>query len=153
MDVTISVDDRLEINELLARYNWAIDCDDADAFVETFADDGEFVTKDKVYKGHDELRDLMVYLHEKRDGDAARSLYHIVSNVVLERIDDDHIRFVGQLIGPRISSANVHTLQLGWYDDVLTRTAAGWRFGRRHFRIWPDQAPATSPVPFGATTA
>lgn len=152
MDLRITVEDRLEIFDLLARYNWAIDCDDADAFVTTFADDGEFVTKDKVYKGHADLRDLMVHLHQKRDGDAQRSLFHNVSNVVLERIDDDHIRFVGQLIGPRISSSDVHTLQLGWYDDVLTRTGAGWRFGRRHFRIWPDAAPTSSPVPFAASS-
>lgn len=147
-DAPLTVDDRLAVAELLARYNWAVDCDDADAFAASFTEAGEFVTADRVYRGHAELVELMARLHSKR-GAGQRSLFHHVDNVVLDG-DHDRARLVAQLIGPRISESGVHTLQLGWYDDVVERTAAGWRFARRHFRAWPDTAPATSPVPFPA---
>lgn len=144
----LTVEDRLEIFDVLARYNWAIDTDDAEAFVSTFAPGGEFVTKDRVYAGHDELRELMVYLHAKRDN-SQRSLFHNVSNVVIEG-DGEQVRFVAQLIGPRIADDGVTTLQLGWYDDRLAKVDGRWRFARRHFRPWPDTAPSASPVPFPA---
>jgi hypothetical protein len=150
-----TAEDRLEIDDLLARYNWAVDTDDGAAFASTFTANGEFVTAHKLYKGTADILELMRYLHEKRDR-SQRSLFHFVSNVVLEPLEagDDgspRLRFVAQLIGPRIDDDGVHTLQLGWYDDVLERTAAGWRFARRHFRPWPDTAPTSSPVPFAGT--
>lgn len=147
----LTVEDRLEIQELLARYNWAIDTDDASAFADTFTERGEFVTKAKVFTGRAELLELVAYLHEKRAGDAQRSLFHNVSNVVLEG-DAARVRFIAQLIGPRISADGVTTLQLGWYDDVLEKVDAGWRFARRHFRLWSDEAPTSSPVPFTVTS-
>ncbi|MTD57606.1 nuclear transport factor 2 family protein [Amycolatopsis pithecellobii] len=141
----ITVADRLEILDLLAVYNWALDTDDADGFVSTFTDDGEFVTPRQVFKGQSSLRELAKYLLEKREQGGPRSHFHNVSNVVL-RGDREEVRFVAQLIGPRTADDGGMVLQLGWYDDIIRNTPQGWRFARRHFREWPEHKPSRSPV-------
>ena len=148
--VVLNADDRFRIQDLLARYNWAVDTDDADAFATSFATDGEFVTDRRVFRGHDELRELMAYLHDKRSRDE-RSLFHSIANLVVEPYGPE-VRLVAQMMGPRINDDGTHVMQLGWYDDRLTRTDDGWRFARRHFRHWPDHAPSSSPVPFWSQT-
>lgn len=148
--VTLSAADRFKIQDLLARYNWAVDTDDADAFAESFAEDGQFVTSRRVFEGRDDMRELMAYLHDKRSRNE-RSLIHSISNLVVEPYGDE-VRLVAQLMGPRIGDDGSHTLQLGWYDDRLVLTADGWRFARRHFREWSDHAPTSSPVPFWSQT-
>ena len=143
----LCAEDRWAIHDLLARYNWAVDTDDAAAFAATFTDDGEFVTDARTYTGHAAMRELMERLRAKRT-QGERSLFHHVANVVLEPTDGEQVRFVAQLLGPRVSADGVTSVQLGWYDDVVARTPRGWRFARRHFRHWSDGAPAVCPVPF-----
>jgi uncharacterized protein (TIGR02246 family) len=141
----LTVEDRFAIADLLAVYNWALDTDDADAFVSTFTADGEFVTPAKVLCGEADLRGFVAALHNKRDHAAQRSQFHNVSNVVI-RGNHSEVRFVAQMIGPRTDAEGRTVLQLGWYDDIIRNTPDGWRFAHRHFRPWPDQKPGKSPA-------
>lgn len=52
----LSVADRLDIQELLARYNHAIDSGDAAAWAATFAADGAFTSGGQTRTGTQELR-------------------------------------------------------------------------------------------------
>jgi ketosteroid isomerase-like protein len=44
----MTADDRLDIFDLFARYAWAYDCSDADAYSETFAPDGVLADADQM---------------------------------------------------------------------------------------------------------
>lgn len=148
----LTPEERFEILDVLARYNWAIDCDDPEAFASTFSADGEVVMPNKVFKGTDELQKMIVSLRERREAGGERNYFHAPQNVVLERIGPDRVRLVTQLVGPRITPEGTTVIKHGWYDDELVHTTDGWRFARRAFQPWPQKAPlGSSPVPFPAT--
>lgn len=55
---SLSLADRLEIQELIARYCWALDTRDGDAYAATFIPDGVFQGIGSRGRGHDELQAL-----------------------------------------------------------------------------------------------
>jgi len=64
--------DRFEIFELYARYSWALDTGDTDAYVALFTEDGEVTEESssgavETYKGHDEIRKLVRKFHDRAD--------------------------------------------------------------------------------------
>ena len=143
---TISLEDRFQIDELVSRYNWAVDTGDADGFVAAFAADGVCVTSKRDYRGHQELRQLMSDIDARRRANDFPHM-HIHSSPVLVPGDDGIVRYYAQLIAPRIEPDGSCTFQLGWYDDQLVNVdSVGWRFKRRHFRPWLSSA--LTRVPF-----
>jgi hypothetical protein len=67
-----SVEDRLAIYELYARYCWALDTGDTDGYVALFTEDGEASeeTRDgtlEIRKGRPEIRKLVLKFHERKD--------------------------------------------------------------------------------------
>ena len=65
-----STEDRLQILELYARYCWALDTGDTDAYVALFTEDAEATeeTRDRgleVRKGRDEIRKLVLKFHQR----------------------------------------------------------------------------------------
>ena len=53
-------EDRAEIEDLMARYLFAIDYFDWDSYVDTFAPDGELTFASGTYKGRDEIRKALI---------------------------------------------------------------------------------------------
>jgi hypothetical protein len=144
----LSAEDRLEILELLARYCWAIDCDDGSAWAATFTPDGVFhsLLLDRSFSGHDELVGMIETLKQRRLEGPDRNLIHVPANVVLEPRDDGKVRLVAQLLGPRRRADDGADFAIGWYDDVVVRTDDGWRFEVRRHRHWPDPDLGGSPL-------
>jgi len=67
-----SVEDRLAILELYARYSWALDTGDTDSYVALFTDDAEASEETRegtleVRKGRDEIRKLVLKFHDRPD--------------------------------------------------------------------------------------
>ncbi len=67
-----SPQDRVEIYELYARYSWALDTGDTDAYADLFTDDGEATEETRsgateVYKGRAQIRDLVLKFHTRAD--------------------------------------------------------------------------------------
>jgi hypothetical protein len=60
---TLSIEDRLGLQDLIAAYSWSLDTGDADALVQCFTPDcvmSEEVFDDPdVWEGHDGIRGLM----------------------------------------------------------------------------------------------
>lgn len=129
----LSTDDVVAIQQLVARYNFAVDDGDPDAFAGTFTQDGEFGAAGQVMRGHDELRAFVV----GRAGIAPRR--HLVSSML---VDGDGDRASLRAYLQVVAMGDDGSLQVavqGTYDDELVRTADGWRFTRRSFA--PDTAP------------
>jgi SnoaL-like domain len=146
-EARLSAEDRLEILELLARYCWAIDCDDGPAWAATFTPDGVFhsLLLNRSFSGRDELIGMIETLKQRRVEGHDRNVIHVPANVVLEPRDDGKVRLVAQLLGPRKDANDQADFAIGWYDDVVVRTPAGWRFELRRHRHLARSRPARKP--------
>ncbi len=122
-------EDRQDITEVLLRYATGIDRRDWSLFRTVFTDDcdldyGEIGN----WQGIDAVVDFMRQAHS-----AAGDTLHRLTNQVIA-IDGDRAEvrtYVDALIllGDNKSGVN----GVGYYDDEVVRTAAGWRVARRRF--------------------
>ncbi|WP_010125933.1 nuclear transport factor 2 family protein [Sphingomonas sp. KC8] len=131
------VADRLEINELLARYCHALDQKDWPAFHAVFTDDA---TLDFTAFGGPKgtAGELEAFLAPVLDSLIASQ--HMVSTVIVD-IDGDQAKARSAAIVPMTALAadggEQTSLSGLWYEDQLVRTSAGWRIRyRRQVRGW-----------------
>lgn len=135
----ISTDDVLEIQQLVARYNFAVDGGDADAFAGTFTPDGVFTVGGNEMRGHDALRAFV----EGRAGVAPRR--HVVSSMIVDGDGDTAtLRAYLQVVAAGDDGTFAISTQ-GTYDDRLVRTGDGWRFSVRTFISDPPR-PGAQPA-------
>src|SRR5215510_15177398 len=79
-------EDRIAVEDVMARYVWTVDSLDADGYVAVFTEDAVIDSNGSISKGHDEIRKIVTGLIRRRDDNKAKglpaaSLYHMVSNV------------------------------------------------------------------------
>lgn len=121
--------DHHDIAAVLVRYATGIDRRDWDLFITVFAADcdldygeiGSWTTAAAV-------TEFMRQSHQ-----AAGHTLHRISNISVE-VDGDRAvtrSYVDALIFAPDNSSGVNAV--GFYDDELVRTAAGWRIARRRF--------------------
>jgi uncharacterized protein (TIGR02246 family) len=119
--VTDSAADLEEIRRLLARYCFAIDARDADAWAELFTEDGVFhYALGDALVGREALKSFVSVIPDDR--------HHLTMNEIIEIDGDDATVRAYAVVtkeSPPVLSA------VGDYADTLCRTADGWRFARR----------------------
>jgi len=79
-------DDRIAVEDVMARYVWTVDSLDADGYVAVFTEDAVIDSNGSVSKGHEEIRKIVTGLIQRRDDNRAKglptsNLYHVISNV------------------------------------------------------------------------
>ncbi len=132
-------EDRAEIENLQARYLFALDWQDADVYAGTFAEDGVLDWARGVVKGRNAIREEMETLKKVMfsSGTAAPSgppirLRHYISNLVL-KIDGD--RASGRAYWHEMKNdgpeRSVRIVGYGHYDDELVRVNGEWLFSFR----------------------
>jgi uncharacterized protein (TIGR02246 family) len=125
----LSTDDYVAINQLYARYAFAIDLHDLDGWLATWAPDGEYVSYDgrRTARGHDALRALaeaVVALPEEKG-------FHWNTNIVIEPAEYG--------ASGKCYLMHVHALDGGrgevdlamYYRDELVKHDGRWLFRRR----------------------
>jgi hypothetical protein len=130
-DVTQRLVDQIEIRELVARYNYAIDEGRPEEWVSTFVPDGTFESAALgSHTGPDALLAFATgYI-------AAVEGRHCTTDFVVE-VDGDDARSRCYLIAVNNSAAPIVSTT-AVYEDVLRRTTDGWRFVHR--KVTPDTA-------------
>jgi len=121
----LNAQDYVEIQQLYARYAWAVDTHASDgmAYAATYAPDGEFRLGDMTVKGHDALA-----AYNLKMGTANRAPTHFVTNLVIEP-SSDGAHGSAYLF---ITTGEKPTLAMvGTYRDLLVKTSGGWRFKQR----------------------
>ena len=78
--------DRIAVEDVMARYVWTVDSLDADGYVAVFTDDAVIDSNGMISKGRDEIRKIVTGLIARRDeakakGQPTANLYHVISNV------------------------------------------------------------------------
>jgi hypothetical protein len=129
----LSTQDYVDLQQLYARYNMAIDSGDAEAWAATFTPDGVF---NNTNRGHDGLVQFIKDWREKRNGAQRR---HWNSNLAYTATNDG-ARGSAYLILLDISVRPAAIALTGIYEDVIVRTPQGWRFKSRV--VHADPAPA-----------
>lgn len=120
---SLTADDYVEIQQLYAQYNNAIDSGDAEGWAATFTPDGVFNT----FNGHDAL---VGFIHQWRDKMNGASMRHWNSNLLITGTPEGANGSVYLLLvnvgvrPPAITTA-------AKYEDQLVKTAQGWRFKKR----------------------
>jgi uncharacterized protein (TIGR02246 family) len=110
-----------EIRKLLARYCFAIDARDADAWADLFTEDGVFHYKlGEPIQGREALRQFVSAIPDDR--------HHLTMNEIIE-MDGDIATVRAYALVTRGSPPIISAV--GDYEDTLSNTAEGWRFLRR----------------------
>ena len=78
-------EDRIAVEDVMARYVWAVDSLDADGYVAVFTKDAVIDSNGSISKGHDEIRKIVTGLMHRRDDNKAKglptaNLYHVISS-------------------------------------------------------------------------
>lgn len=80
-------EDRIAVEDVMARYVWTVDSLDADGYVAVFTDDAVIDSNGMISKGRDEIRKIVTGLIARREDAKANglpipaNLYHVISNV------------------------------------------------------------------------
>ena len=79
-------EDRVAVEDVMARYVWAVDSLDPEGYVAVFTEDAIIDSNGNISKGHEEIRGIVTGLIQRRDDNKAKglpisNLYHLISNV------------------------------------------------------------------------
>jgi hypothetical protein len=125
----LSTQDYIDIEQLYATYNHAIDSGDGEAWAATFTPDGTF----NKFAGHDQLVGFIQQWKEKMNGGNRR---HWNTNLRILPSKDGASASVFLMLVDVTTKSIVAT---GMYNDTLVKTAHGWRFKTRATKM--DAAP------------
>ena len=131
--------DRLEIEELVARYCWAIDTRDGEALADTFTPDGAF-DGGRRFEGREQLVSFGRGDHvpPNRPETAAQ---HWVTNMVLAG-DANAVTARSYFVRHSIVDNAPVLARVGYYVDELVKVDGRWLFKNRRYRDWPPSATA-----------
>jgi len=131
-------EDRAEIEDLMARYLFAIDYNDWDAYVATFAPDGELEFASGTSKGRPAIRAMVAKFAEgigrfyhTEDGKPAKLRHVILESVV--RVEGDHA-WARSLWMEMANHGPGDTMKMGTYgiyEDQLRKVDGQWLFSKR----------------------
>ena len=131
-------EDRAEIEDLMARYLFAIDYNDWDAYVGTFAPDGELEFASGTSKGRPAIRDMVTKFatgigrfYHTEDGKPAKLRHVILQSVV--RVEGNHA-WARSLWLEMANHGPQDTMKMGTYgvyEDELKKVDGQWLFAKR----------------------
>jgi hypothetical protein len=130
----LSTQDYIDIEQLYATYNHAIDSGDAQAWAGTFTPEGTF----NKFVGHDQLVGFIQQWKEKMNGANRR---HWNTNLSIRPSTDGASASVFLMLVDVSTKSIVAT---GMYNDTLVKTASGRRFKSRATKM--DAAPPPAPT-------
>ena len=132
----LTTQDYIDIEQLYAQYNHAIDAGDGEGWAATFTPDGSFNN----FTGREALVGFIKNWREKRSGATRR---HWNSNLRITPSADGASAVVLLMIVD-VGAQPPAIVMTGQYTDALVKTANGWRFKSRQVK---GDAPPAAPKP------
>ncbi len=127
--MALTLEDRLDIIELVARYNQAIDSRDASGYAETFTEDGVFqIAGQAEIKGREKLARMV----ERLGPPGSR---HWVNNIVIDGDGDEATMHCYLTVFNALRVTN-----MGRYANTLRKVEGKWKFVRRDYTQDPPPA-------------
>ena len=143
---TLSALDRLEIQELYARYAWGIDLADKEMALSTFAEDAWFdhLWQGRV-QGHEAIaRNLESLWYDRQSWWYGRQ--HMMNHFIMDPLEQPgtaRVRCFFQILQFSTEFRTNFVFGIGTRDDVVTRETGRWLFKSLHVNAWTeaDQVP------------
>ena len=139
-----SYEDRIAVEDVMARYVWTVDSLDADGYVAVFTEDAVIDSNGNISRGHDEIRKIVTNLIQRRDDNKAKglpasNLYHMVGNVRItfpkpgEAVHQSYWQTVRRgKDGTMIAAA------MGRSEDRLVKRNGKWLIQSRKLTVFTD---------------
>ena len=139
-----SYEDRIAVEDVMARYVWTVDSLDADGYVAVFTDDAVIDSNGAISKGHEEIRKIVTNLIRRRDDSKAKglptsNLYHVISNVRItfpkpgEALHQSYWQTVRRDKDGRMVAA-----AMGRSEDRLVKRNGKWLIESRKLTVFTD---------------
>jgi uncharacterized protein (TIGR02246 family) len=129
--MTVNAADIVEIKQLVARYNQAIDKGDGDTYAACFVESGVLDAAGRVIEGKDALVQFAAEFRK-----TVRCPRHLTHNVLVDFGDDKATASAYVQMWDSMGDPPVMTLAVsGVYQDHLIKEAGSWRFTRRILTI------------------
>jgi ketosteroid isomerase-like protein len=129
--MSLSVEDRLDIHDLYARYAYAFDAGDGDAWAGLFTANGRFLRE-----GEPDLVGRPVLRQFALDRNAAApGVSHHTTSITVEG-DGDAAHGAAYVLVLRVSDGELRLRNMGTYTDEIRRVGDQWQFARRVYRTW-----------------
>jgi uncharacterized protein (TIGR02246 family) len=136
--------DRIAVEDVMARYVWAVDSLDADGYVAVFTEDAVIDSNGSISKGHAQIRKIVTDLIARRDrnkslGQPTANLYHVISNVriTFPRPDEAVHQSYWQTVRRDAQGAMVPAA-MGRSEDRLVRHNGKWLVQSRKLTVFTD---------------
>ena len=137
-------EDRIAVEDVMARYVWTVDSLDADGYVAVFAEDAVIDSNGSISKGHAEIRKIVTGLMQRRDENKAKgvptaNLYHVISNVRItfpkpgEALHQSYWQTVRRDKDGRMIAA-----AMGRSEDHLVKRNGKWLIQFRKLTVFTD---------------
>ena len=136
--------DRIAVEDVMARYVWAVDSFDADGYVAVFTEDAVIDSNGTLSKGREEIRKIVTGLIQRRDDNKAKglpssNLHHVISNV---RITFPH---PGEALHQsywqtviRDKDGKIIPAAMGRSEDRLVKRNGKWLIQSRKLTVFTD---------------
>jgi len=137
-------EDRIAVEDVMARYVWAVDSLDAEGYVAVFTEDAIIDSNGSISKGHEEIRKIVTSLIQRRDDNKTKglptsNLYHVISNVRItfpkpgEALHQSYWQTVRRDKDGKMSAA-----AMGRSEDRLVKRNGKWLIQWRKLTVFTD---------------
>ena len=127
----INTGDRITIQELMAKYNLALDNKNLDEWINTWADDGVWTTTFGEAKGKTELKNMI----DQVTNDFASGKRHVSTNIVIEDAQNNMANARSYLTVIE-AKKTPEVVASGTYSDIIKKNNNGeWKFVQRKLDI------------------
>jgi ketosteroid isomerase-like protein len=128
----ISTEDKIVIQELMTRYNLAIDNKNIDEWSNTWTDDGIWTTTFGEAKGKNELKNMANQI----TNDFASGKRHVSTNIIIEDTSTNNMANAKSYLTVLEAHDTPEVVATGIYSDTLKKDGSGkWKFFQRKLDI------------------
>jgi uncharacterized protein (TIGR02246 family) len=137
-------EDRIAVEDVMARYVWAVDSLDPEGYVAVFTEDAIIDSNGNISKGREEIRKIVMNFIQRRDDNKAKglptsNLYHMISNVRItfprpgEALHQSYWQTVYRDKDSKMTAA-----AMGRSEDRLIKRNGKWLIQMRKLTVFTD---------------
>jgi uncharacterized protein (TIGR02246 family) len=137
-------EDRIAVEDVMARYVWTVDSLDADGYAAVFTEDAVIDSNGSISRGRDEIRKVVTGLIRRRDENVAKGLpagrlYHVVSNVRISfPAPGEALHLSYWQTMRRDQDGRMVTGGMGRSEDRLVKQNGQWLIRSRKLTVFTD---------------
>ena len=129
----LSTDDKIAIQELSNTHVKHLDAHEVEAWVSCWVPDGKFIATYGTFEGHEAIKEFIRGHIKAGKEDGAR---HVLTNYVITEDGADRAEVYCLVVKIQVEKSPF-IIASGVYNDVVVRTADGWKFESRQLDVDP----------------